>query len=71
MNRNQIIYTIKLLEIRMANKTNEIVYENNLAVSTFNEAKQVKILIIGLWEIGYSNAEYMTKMGLPVSEIDP
>ncbi|MFH0897814.1 MAG: potassium transporter TrkA [Candidatus Bathyarchaeota archaeon] len=32
--------------------------------------ENAKILIIGLGEIGYSNAEYMTKLGLPVQGYD-
>ncbi len=40
----------------------------NEIISTQNEKK--KILVIGLGQIGYSNAEYMTKLGLDVDGVD-
>jgi UDP-N-acetyl-D-mannosaminuronic acid dehydrogenase len=48
-------------------------YENSLQCLTEMQDGQKKILIIGLGEIGYTNAEYMTGIGLWVEgyNIDP
>lgn len=45
-------------------------YENSLSDLTKIQDGQKKILIIGLGEIGYTNAEYMTSIGLWVDGYD-